>query len=200
MSCLLSFGARDRNIEYFKNHTREVCPSRLQVEPWNAELYFGSSCSKKQTSPVQSFGNCLPCKKYTFIRMNDQGLHLLVRQLAFSALLLGPAGLPDVLSTGNDNDISWPSTAVRRRFSSSSLCHGCSSCVRCCCATIHGKRAIGACTGFQGVAREELSSRALTLNMILLPGNHNTFCEVMGHHNDWHNPAHWQDLKSLGRL
>ena len=25
-------------------------------------------------------------------RLNDQGLHLLVRQLAFSALLLGPAG------------------------------------------------------------------------------------------------------------
>lgn len=28
-------------------NTREVCPSRLQVEPWNAELCFGSSCSKK---------------------------------------------------------------------------------------------------------------------------------------------------------
>lgn len=47
-------------------------------------------------------------------------------------------------NNGNDNDIS---TAARRRFSSSSLCHGCSSCVRCCCATIHGKRAIGTCTG-----------------------------------------------------
>lgn len=80
--------------------------------------------------------------------LNDQGLHLLVRQLAFSALLLGPAGNG---SNANQtmamasHDIS--TAAVRRRFSSSSLCHGCSSCVRCCCATIHGKRAIGTCTG-----------------------------------------------------
>ena len=124
-------------------NTREVCPSRLQVEPWNAELCFGSSCSKKTDVWQVQESSRLTENPWT-------------PEWPRFALACAPAG---ILSTAawssrqwqqcqpsNGNAISWH-LAVRRRFSSSSLCHGCSSCVRCCCATIHGKRAIGTCTG-----------------------------------------------------